>query len=237
MLLTRSNVWGSYLGWTASALLFLSLIIPWYLTSVQVKNAGGGDFTATNVFFWAHAVCTSSGDLDHELVCGDGDVHAFWGDNDLRLVIVFAPTFFLMLFTTVMTLLAAIITSARCCWMKVSSPRTALFAKAAFHFSCFGVIGLTTAIIIFAALLPSAWKASVSYMTEPTHGPWDSFIGHDERELKLSEQIVSNIKLVWAPVGWWIALLAWPFLVGTSIALFTSWRTTNRQHGYSIVNQ
>ncbi|KAL6059447.1 hypothetical protein QOT17_014160 [Balamuthia mandrillaris] len=236
MPLTRSNVCGSCLSWTTAALLFLSLIIPWYLTSVQSKNTGGGDFTATNVFFWAHAVCTSSGDVDHELVC-DRDVRSFWGDKDLHLVIVFAPTFFLMLFTTIMTLLAALVASARCCCTKVSFPRTALLSKVAFQFAILGVIGLTTAIIIFAALLPSAWKASVDYMTEPTHGPWDSFIGHDERELKLSEQIVSNIKLVWVPVGWWFALLAWPFLMGTSIALFTSWRATNRQHGYSIINQ
>ncbi|KAL6059446.1 hypothetical protein QOT17_014159 [Balamuthia mandrillaris] len=232
---TRNNFCGTCLSWTALALLFFSLLIPWYLTSIHIEDVGAGtECTDTFVFFWAHYVPSSSGDCAVDI---DVQANAFWGEKDNHLDTVFAPTFFLMLFTTIIALLAAVVFSARCCCMQADSSRTALLTKAALILNVLGMFGLAMAIIIFAALLPNAWKANVDDETEVTHGPWDSFIGHDERELNVPELSTVKGKLVWVPVGWWIALLAWPFLVGTVIALFTASRSTNRQHGYSIINQ
>ncbi|KAL6069452.1 hypothetical protein QOT17_007476 [Balamuthia mandrillaris] len=235
---TRNNVCGSCLSWTSLVLLFVSLVIPWYLITTHIENIDTGLVcTATNVTFWAHSVCASQGDCDHEQVCGEEDVHAFWGEKDNHLGTVFAPTFFLMLLTTIIALLAALIFSARCCCMQASSPRSAMLTKAALLLAVLGVLALTIAIIIFAALLPNAWKASVDDETEAVKGPWDSFIGHDEREFNIPEVISIKTKFVWAPVGWWFAILAWPFLVGTTIALFTAERSVRTEHAYSIINQ
>ncbi|KAL6059450.1 hypothetical protein QOT17_014163 [Balamuthia mandrillaris] len=222
---TANNVCGSCLGWTALILLFLSLVIPWYLATAKTESiyADREDCSTALFFFWAHTVCSSSAACENG--CGK-NVKAFWGEKDNHFGPVFAPTFFLMLFATIIALSAAVVFSAR------SSSRAELLTKVALILAVLGVLGLTVAIILFAAALPNAWKANVNDETQTLKGPWDSFIGHNEAELAGGILETS----AWAPVGWWFALVGWPFMVGTTIALAVAFRSGHREAGYSIIN-
>ncbi|KAL6049787.1 hypothetical protein QOT17_002828 [Balamuthia mandrillaris] len=226
---TANNVCGSCLGWTALILLFLSLVIPWYLATAKIESIYAEDCSTALFFFWAHTVCSSSAACENG--CGN-KVIAFWGEKDNHFGTVFAPTFFLMLFATIIALSAALVFSARCCCMNGSSSRTALLTKAALILAVLGVLVLTVAIILFAAALPNAWKANVNDETQTLKGPWDSFIGHNKAELASGLLETS----AWAPVGWWFALVGWPFMVGTTIALAVAFRSGHREAGYSIIN-
>ncbi|KAL6059445.1 hypothetical protein QOT17_014158 [Balamuthia mandrillaris] len=239
MAATKHNIAGSCLGWFALAFLFLSLILPWYLTALHSENLlNGEDCTISNVFFWAHSICSSSGDCKHDVVCGSKDIHAFWGEANNHLDEVYAPAFFLLLFATVAAFMAALSFSARCCCMgeEVAASSFTVVSLVCFIFEVLGLLTLTTAVIFFAAALPRAWRDNVDEQAVVNPGPWDSFIGHHKYSRTL-EPTTFEYNVAWAPVGWWLALLGWPFFLATAIAQCFTLRSTRGEAGYSIVEE
>ncbi|KAL6059449.1 hypothetical protein QOT17_014162 [Balamuthia mandrillaris] len=222
---TKNNVYGSCFGWTALVLLFVSLVVPWY-TWTYGYSFDGESCTWRIVFFWAHVVCTPSGACGSES-CPE-PVVAFWTENqDNHFAAVYAPTLFLMLFATIFALVATLFFSVRCCCMRAGSSTSSALTTAVCLLGALGLVLLTLAIVVFAATAPLGWDHGHGNLHLP--GPWDSFIG-----TQTLENEGSKLELTWAPVGWWFALVAWPFFLATTIALFFAFKA--RERGYSLIN-
>ncbi|KAL6066518.1 hypothetical protein QOT17_009502 [Balamuthia mandrillaris] len=224
---TANNVSGSCLGWTTLFLLFLSLISPWYLTTSHFEGYfGEQQCTMAQVFLWAHSVCSSSGDCEGYKVCQDGDVHAFWGEEDNHFTAVYAPTFVGILLATLVALALTLFFSIQDGPSSTSLTVVKVFLLFA---GLLGLLLLTAVIVYFGVALPRAWKDNVQDAANYVPGPWDSLLGqHTE-----SPYGVTQTKTVWTPAGWWVAILAWPFFLGTIITLGFALRATS---SYTKIN-
>ncbi|KAL6059448.1 hypothetical protein QOT17_014161 [Balamuthia mandrillaris] len=221
---TKNNSYGTCFSWTALVLLFVSLVVPWYIWSSVVKMDGEEVCSVRMVFFWAHMVCAASGDCGFDY-CTEHVVDLWTENENNYFAAIYAPTLFLTLFATVFALVAALFFSVRCCCVRAGSSTSSALTLAVCLLGTLGLVLLTVAIVVFAATAPLGWKEE-GYRYP---GPWSSFIGSykDEGDGAKFEQ-------TWAPVGWWLALFAWPFFLAAIIALFFAFKSRHR--GYSLIN-
>ncbi|KAL6068399.1 hypothetical protein QOT17_008209 [Balamuthia mandrillaris] len=216
-----SNCVGSCLSWFALVLFFLALVIPCVTFPNPTSSSSSSDCTVATVFLWANAVCASSGSCGTIDPCKDEPSTKFWGKDD-DLTNLFAPSFFMLLISTILALVVTIYWSARCCCVK----RT----PTAINLVCvlLAVLALLLSFIVivyFAAALPKAFSKSSGF-TEG-EGPWDTFVGHTTE---------GNLTRVWAPIGWWFLVLGWPFFLATNIALCLALRKNHEDAGYGLLN-
>ncbi|KAL6069925.1 hypothetical protein QOT17_007234 [Balamuthia mandrillaris] len=218
------NVVGGCLSWLAFALLFLALVLPWYVFTSKASN-WSEECSAATVFFWATISCADSPNG-----CGNCDqvaVSNFWSKDDHLyeyLTPVFATNFFFIFTSTLVALFLAVFFSVRCCCLERATTPKALNIGS-FVVALLSLLLLTISVLYFSIGLPKAFANT--FKGAQGDGPWDTFIG--------THTFDDDRTVAWAPVGWWFAVLAWPFVLGTMITLITVLSNKNREEGYVMV--
>ncbi|KAL6059483.1 hypothetical protein QOT17_014195 [Balamuthia mandrillaris] len=69
-------------------------------------------------------------------------------------------------------------------------------------------------------------------------GPWESFLGHRKATFRAPER-TGDLDATWLPVGWWFAVVGWPFFLATTATLSYALKA-NANHelaGYALLRQ
>ncbi|KAL6069923.1 hypothetical protein QOT17_007233 [Balamuthia mandrillaris] len=226
------NVLGGCCGWFTFAFLLLALVFPWYVFTVSMKEkATGEDCAQATVFFWSTITCRDNPeDCSHQ--CDAVSTSNFWSKDEAPfkdLTPVFATSFFLILFSTLVSLFVAVLFSVRCCCMQEPTVTPTALNITATVLGVLSLLLLTISIIYFAAGLPKAFAKSHDGPSSE-EGPWKTFIG-----AHTFDGMDEKDTFAWAPAGWWFALLGWPFLLGTIVTLATTLRATRYEDGYAML--
>ncbi|KAL6069922.1 hypothetical protein QOT17_007232 [Balamuthia mandrillaris] len=198
------------LCWFSFLLLLCALCLPWYITTTtyELMKDDHCSFTMTQLVFWASTTCDVSGQSTCGMYVSCPETSHFWTKSDdpilKHLTPVFETSLLLLLCTTTSSLFGALwFTYRSCSTSEASSPVNIVVAS----FMALGLCVLSALIPYFAIAFPNAWHEGLEEETG-LDLPSSSFIGS-------SSAVVGSYKQTdrWAPIGWWLALVAWPVLL------------------------